>query len=335
MVSQSPRHHKGCGLDKTYPQRWMDCVRGDDEFAMTVPQPSRLFATLATLNKLTKRRTALMTRNVLITGGNSGIGYEMALALAAQGDRVIFGARNADKSQQAVAAIKAAHPSAQVEALPLDLADFANVDGFAEAVLQKMPVIDLLILNAGAYTMKLHTQANGYEAMIGSMHFGHFRLAQKLLGAVKAAAQGRIVVTSSMIHALGKIDEASFTDPSRHTSGLHAYGQAKLANLLFTRELARRLKNTPVTVNAFHPGAVATDIYRQVPRLLQPLVKAFMLTAKQGADTAVWLATAPELAKVSGEYFVSRKRKAGSDRSRDAELARKLWQLSEQIVGTA
>ena len=271
-----------------------------------------------------------MTRNVLITGGNSGIGYEMALALAAQGDHVLIGSRNAEKTQAALARIRAAHASALIDALPLDLADFSSVDAFAAAALEKMPVIDVLILNAGVYTIKLHTQANGYEAMMGSMHFGHFRLAQHLLGAVKAATQGRIVVTSSMIHKMGKIDEASFTDPTQHRSSMHAYGQAKLANLLFTRELAHRLKNTPVTVNAFHPGAVGTDIYRQVPKLLQPLIKAFMLTPKQGADTALWLATAPELEKVSGEYFVSRKRKPGSALSRDPELARKLWQMSEQ-----
>ena len=273
-----------------------------------------------------------MARNVLITGGNSGIGYEMALALAKQGDRVIIAARSESKSQEAIDNIKAAHPAAQVESLPLDLADFSNVDQFAKTLLAKMPVIDVLILNAGLYTLKLGTLANGYESMMGIMHFGHFRLARHLLDAVKAATAGRIVVTSSMIHNLGKIDEASFKDPSRHSTGLHSYGQAKLANLLFTRELARRLKNTKVTVNAFHPGAVATGIYRQVPGFLQPLIRLTMLTPAQGADTAVWLATAPELANVSGEYFIGRKLKKGSKTSRDGDLAKHLWQLSEAAM---
>ena len=273
-----------------------------------------------------------MTQNVLITGGNSGIGYEMALALAAGGARVIIAARDSAKSADAVSRIRARHPAAQVEALPLDLADFTGIDRFAADLLQRMPVIDVLILNAGLYTMKLHRLANGYEAMMGVMHFGHFRLVHRLLGAVKAAPAARIVVTSSMMHQLGRIDEASFTDPSRHRSGLHAYGQAKLANLLFTRELARRLAGTGVTVNAFHPGAVATDIYRQLPGPLARLATAFMLSPAQGADTAIWLATAPELAGVSGEYFVKRKLKPGSKLSRDAAAAAKLWTLSEAVV---
>lgn len=273
-----------------------------------------------------------MARNVLITGGNSGIGYEMALALAKQGDRVIIAARSESKSQEAISKIKAAVPGAQIDSLPLDLADFGNIDNFATRLLAVMPVIDVLILNAGLYTLKLGQLANGYESMMGIMHFGHFRLARHLLDAVKSATQGRIVVTSSMIHNLGTINEASFTNPALHKTGLHAYGQAKLANLLFTRDLARRLKNTKVTVNAFHPGAVATDIYRQVPGFLQPLIRLTMLTPAQGADTAVWLATAPEMGSVSGEYFIGRKLKKGSKLSRDANLAKHLWQISEAAM---
>jgi NAD(P)-dependent dehydrogenase (short-subunit alcohol dehydrogenase family) len=273
-----------------------------------------------------------MTRNILITGGNSGIGYEMALALAARGDRVVIAARDTAKSQAAVEQIKARHASAQVEAMPLDLGDFADVDRFARELLVKLPVIDGLILNAGLYTMKLHTLANGFEAMMGIMHFGHFRLTQRLLEAVKAAPQGRIIVTSSVMHQYGRINEASFRDPSQHRVGLLAYGQAKLANLLFTRELARRLQGTRVTVNAFHPGAVATGIYREAPSLAARLMMAFMLTPAQGADTAIWLATDPALSEVSGEYFVKRKRRKGSAASRDSALALRLWQLSEQAM---
>src|SRR5438128_10113242 len=122
-----------------------------------------------------------MPSNVLITGGNTGLGLEMALALAGRGDRVIIAARSVQKNADAVAGVKQKHPNAQIEALPLDLDDFANVDRFAKDLLQRMPVIDVLMLNAGLYTMKMHRLQNGLEAMIGIMHFGHFRLTQRLL----------------------------------------------------------------------------------------------------------------------------------------------------------
>lgn len=276
-----------------------------------------------------------MSRNVLITGGNTGLGLEMALALAGRGDRVIIAARNAQKSQDAIAQAKARHPDAQIESMSLDLGDFADVDRFAREVRARMPVIDVLALNAGLYTLKMHRLPNGYEAMIGIMHFGHFRLTQHLLDAVKAADQGRIVVTSSVGHRFGRIDEASFTDPSRHHFGMQVYGQAKLANLLFTRELARRLQGTRATVNAYHPGAVATEIWRETPGFFKRIALRFMLTPKQGADTAVWLATAPELAGVSGRYFVKRKEQKGTAASRDAVLAARLWQMSEERMRTA
>lgn len=275
-----------------------------------------------------------MTRNVLITGGNSGIGAEMAKALAARGDRVLIAARDQARSQAVVADIRAAHPQAQIEALPLDLGDFADVDRFADAVRAHTPVIDVLILNAGLFSTKLATLRNGYESMIGVMHFGHFKLVQRLLDAVKAAPQGRIVVTSSMMHALSGIDERSFTEPGRHSATYKAYAQAKLANLLFARELQRRLAGTRVTVNAFHPGAVATGIYRGMPGWVQSLIRMTMLTPAQGADTAIWLATAPELAERGGGYYVKRKLKPGSARSRDPQLAAQLWALTERRLAT-
>jgi NAD(P)-dependent dehydrogenase (short-subunit alcohol dehydrogenase family) len=271
-----------------------------------------------------------MSRNVLITGGNTGIGLEMAAALAQRGDRVIIAARSGDKNKQAVARVKERYADGAIEAMPLDLGDFDGVDRFAQDVLRKLPTIDVLILNAGLYTMKLHTLANGYEAMIGIMHFGHFRLTHHLLDAVKAAPQGRIVVTSSVAHLVGHIDEASWEDPSRHLIGFRGYGQAKLANLLFTRELARRLAGTPVTVNAFHPGAVATEIWRETPGPFKKVAMRFMLTPAQGADTAIWLATAAELEGVSGRYFVKRKENPGSAASRDLAKARWLWERSEE-----
>lgn len=271
-----------------------------------------------------------MAKHAFITGGNSGIGKEMARALAGKGFRVIIASRNLSKSQQAAEEIKSAQPDADIEAMALNLADFGEIDRFAPELLEKMPVIDVLMLNSGMYTQPLRKLKNGFEAMIGVMHFGHFRLVNQILPAVEAAEQGRIVVTSSIGHNAGRINEASFTDPSQHWHPFSGYSQAKLANLLFTRELARRLEDSSVTVNAFHPGGVATGIWADLPEIAQKIINLFLISAEKGADTAIWLATAPEAAQYNGEYFVRRKLKAGSKTSLDMELASKLWEISEQ-----
>lgn len=270
-----------------------------------------------------------MSRNVFISGGNSGIGKEMARALAADGDRVIIASRDLKKSQAAAEQIASDNPQARIEAMALDLGDFANIDSFSKDLLQKMPVIDVLILNSGLYTHGLRQLDNGLEAMIGIMHFGHFRLTQHLLDAVKAAEAGRIVVTSSVAHKAGKIRQASFDDPSKHRLAFSGYAQAKLANLLFTRELARRLEDTNVVVNAFHPGTVATGIWRELPGFLQRVIGPFLVNCEQGADTAVWLARAPEARQYNGEYFTNRKIVSSSAASKDMALAKWLWEYTE------
>ncbi len=271
-----------------------------------------------------------MSKNALITGGNSGIGAEMTKALVAKGYRVVIASRDVAKSNQLIDAIKAGNTAAEVEAMPLDLGDFDDVDRFADELLARMPVIDVFMMNSGLYAQNMRTLSNGFEAMIGIMHFGHFRLTQKILPAIEAAEQGRIVVTSSVGHNGGKINEASFKDISKHWHPFSGYAQAKLANLLFTRELAKRLKGTKVTVNAFHPGAVTTGIWAEMPGWHQQIIGLFLIDADKGADTAVWLATSPEVAQYSGEYFVRRKIKAGSRTSRDAQLASRLWEVTEQ-----
>ncbi|GAB3686177.1 SDR family NAD(P)-dependent oxidoreductase [Salinisphaera aquimarina] len=270
-----------------------------------------------------------MTRNILITGGNSGIGKEMARALAANGDRVVIASSNLANSERAADEIRRADSAAQVEAMALDLSNFEAIDRFADDLLQRMPVIDVLILNAGLYTHGARRLDNGLEAMIGVMHFGHFRLTQRLLDAVCAADAGRIVVTSSYAHRIGRIRQASFEDPSLRHISLEGYAQAKLANLLFTRELARRLADTSVTVNAFHPGSVATGIWQELPGPLQRLFGLFLVDSEQGADTGVWLANADEAREHSGEYFYKRRITKTSSASRDRQLAAWLWKDSE------
>lgn len=276
-----------------------------------------------------------MTRNVIITGGSGGIGLEMAKALAADGDAVLFTGRGGDKLRAAGTAVNEKATGPKAEGIALDMGDFDAVHRFAGDLGERLPSIDVLALNAGLYTRKLHTLPNGFEAMIGIMHLGHFLLGNLLLEKLLAAQAPRVVVTSSVGHKGGRIDFASFTDPGRHRIGLSGYAQAKLANLLFTRELARRYGDRGLVANAFHPGTVGTGIWRALPQPIPWLAEKLMITPAQGADTGIWLATAEEAGRINGEYFVNREVAKSSGASRDPELAARLWEESERFCGLA
>lgn len=274
-----------------------------------------------------------MGANILLTGGSGGIGLEMAKTLAGDAQRLIITGRDPGKLAAAADEINARAGTDTVAGQPLDLGDFDAVNAFAEDIAGHMPRIDVLILNAGLYTRRLHHLANGFEAMIGTMHLGHFLLTQRLLTPLLAAETPRVVVTSSVAHKTGRIDFDSFTDPSRHRIGFAGYAQAKLANLLFTRELARRYGDRGLHANAFHPGAVATGIWRELPPPLPWLADKLMISPAQGADTGAWLARAPEAEHYNGEYFVKRRVAKASAAARDAELAQQLWAESERCCG--
>lgn len=274
-----------------------------------------------------------MSSNIVITGASGGIGLEMARDLADNADQIVMTGRNANKLATAVAGINQQN-AGNIEGAALDLGDFEAVRGFAHRLSTSMPRIDVLVLNAGLYTRKLHRLDNGFEAMIGVMHLGHFLLTHLLLENLLAAPAPRIVVTSSEAHKnRPRIDYDSFTNPKRHKLGYHGYGQAKLANLLFTRELARRYGNRGLIANAFHPGVVATGVWRELPAPLPWLAEKFMLSPAEGADTGSWLATSKAAAEFNGEYCVNRRVARGSSVSRDKDLAAELWDRSQWCCG--
>jgi NAD(P)-dependent dehydrogenase (short-subunit alcohol dehydrogenase family) len=274
-----------------------------------------------------------MTRQILVTGGNSGIGLEMVRAFAAAGHTVVVAARDAQKTEAVLASLRQAHPQASLHAVAMDLSRFDTVDAAAQQVLTLLPALDTVMMNAGSLTKGLRTDPNGLESMIGSMHFGHFRLMQRLLPRLEAAPSARVVVTSSVAHWTGKIDPACMQNPNRYFSDIQAYGSAKLANLIYARELARRVAGSQIRVNAFHPGGVATGIWRELPGPLQTVIDKVMITPAKGADTAIWLALAPDAADHHGGYFVRRKRAATRAVSKDRQVAAELWALSEQLAG--
>jgi len=268
-------------------------------------------------------------KTVLITGGNSGIGKSTAQQLVAQGYRVFIAARDPLKSSQAVADIRRQYPQADIEALSLDLADLDQVREFAAGFSARVPVLDVFILNAGLFPASKQLTAQGFEMQFGVNHLGHFLLTQLLLGSVVAAPAGRIIVLSSIMHWLGRIDFNSFTGQKSYNA-VRAYGQSKLANILFTQELARRLQGTGVTVNAVHPGGVDTGIARDLPALAQKIYSLTTITPDKGAETSVYLATSADVNGVTGKFFSKCKARRVSPLAK-RETAEKLWAVSEEF----
>jgi NAD(P)-dependent dehydrogenase (short-subunit alcohol dehydrogenase family) len=276
-------------------------------------------------------------KTALITGGNSGIGKETAKALVARGWQVLIAARDAAKSRELVASIRAGQPGAQIDWLSVDLSDFSGIEAFASEVSHRLPVIDALVLNAGLYTRQLTTNRTGIEMMFATTHLGHFLLTHHLLDKVRASSDGRIVVSSSLAHWVGgQMDLDTLRTPSSsqflQMAPFRAYGRSKLANMLFVRELARRLQGTTVKVNGFHPGGIKSDFWRDTPAWVTAVVDPFLVSEAVGAKTQIHLAAHEGLA-ISGEYWSGRKLRRGSPANRDPELALKLWRYSEEVFG--
>lgn len=273
-------------------------------------------------------------KTCLVTGATAGIGKETALALAKMGARVIIVGRNPAKTAAVAAEIASQTGNSQVEFLLADLSVQAEVRRLAEAVKARCSRLDVLVNNAGGVFPKREMTRDGMEMTFGVNHLGYFLLTNLLLDLLKASAPARIVSVSSAAHKAGRIN---FDDlmSERKYSPMGAYGQSKLANILFTYELARRLEGTGVTATCLHPGVVATNFGATSPVIgwFYKVAARFMLTAAEGADTVIYLASAPEVEGVTGKYFVKRQAVRSSSASYDEGVARRLWQVSEELTG--
>ena len=276
----------------------------------------------------------LAGKTMLITGGTGGIGKATALALAAMGARVAITGRDPGRTGDAVREIRAA--GGQVDMFVADLSTQAEVRRLAEEVLGTLTRIDVLVNNVGGYWNTRHETADGFERTFALNHLAPFLLTHLLRHRLVRSAPARVVTVSSNAQAQGRID---FDDlqGTRSYSGARAYSQSKLANVLFSYELARRLHGTSVTANALHPGVVSTSFGREDPatvqRVLIPFIRRFMKTPAEGAATSVHLASAPDLAQVTGRYFADSKPKTSSKLSYDLATAARLWQVSADLVG--
>lgn len=266
-------------------------------------------------------------KKILITGGNGGIGFETAKALIAQGAEVIIASRASEKTDAALAALG---PSARH--LAVDLSDLESVRGLADAYLAEYAQLDVLINNAGLFPTKQQLTQQGFEMQFGVNHLSHFLLTQLLLPLMIGQPSARIVTVSSMLHQKGNLDFTSFKGAARY-SGQRAYGQSKLANVLFAFELAERLSGTQVTSNVLHPGGVATDIVRDLPWPIRKLLGLIFITPEAGAKTSILLASDPDLNQTTGTYFDQCVIKTPSPSAQDQLLRSQLWDYSLNAAG--
>jgi retinol dehydrogenase 14 len=274
-------------------------------------------------------------RTVLVTGGSGGIGRATALGLAAMGAHLAITGRDRGRTEDAVREIRAAG-SGQVDVFVADLSSESQVRRLAGEVLQSLPRIDVLVNNAGGYWNTRHVTADGLERTFATNHLAPFLLTNLLLDRLKDNAPARVVTVSSNVQAIGRIDFEDLQG-ERSYSGARAYNQSKLANVLFTYELARKLQATSVTANALHPGMVRTSFGAEDPssaqRLFTPFMRPFMKAPGRGAATSIHLASEPDLEQVTGRYFASSKPRRSSRRSYDQAAATRLWQVSADLAG--
>jgi len=271
----------------------------------------------------------------LVTGATAGIGLVTARELARRGARLIGAGRSAERCAEAARQIREQTGSTSVEYLVADLSSQAEVRRLANLVKTATRRLDVLVNNAGVVRLKREVTDDGLEMTFAVNHLAYFLLTNLLLDLVKASAPARIISVASAAHQGGKIN---FDDLQAETkySPWRAYQQSKLANVLFTRELARRLEGTGVTANALHPGYVRTQIFRAEGRtgwLLRRAAELFAITAEEGAKTSIYLATSADVEGQTGQYFVKEKIAPSSPESQDDAIARRLWDVSAKLTG--
>lgn len=275
----------------------------------------------------------LTNKLALVTGANSGMGMATVEALSDAGATVVMLCRSEARGREAFEKLTAGKDR-EIQLMLCDLGDYESIRSFAAEFKKKFGKLDILVNNAGFISLDRQETREGVERQFGINHLGHFLLTTELLELMGEGS--RIVVVASGAHKAGKIhfEDINFT---RGYNVVKAYGQSKLANVLFTRELARRLKDRGITVNCCHPGAVATNmgVNRETGfgKTITGLLRPFFQTPAEGARTAVFLATDESVKEITGEYFYKCKIAKSSKRSHDMEVAGRLWELSERMVG--
>jgi retinol dehydrogenase 14 len=273
---------------------------------------------------------------VLVTGGTGGIGKATAIGLASIGARVGITGRDLGRAEQVAAAIRSASGNPAVDPFGADMSSQTEVRRLAVAVLDTYPRLDVLINNVGGFWAHRHLTADGLEQTFAVNHLAAFLLTNLLLDRLKASAPARVVTVSSGAQSMGRIDFDDL-EGARNYSGQRAYSQSKLASIMFTFELARRLEGTGVTATAVHPGVVRTNFGAEDQAwfftVVSGLVRPFLKTPAQGAQTSIFLASSPDVDGATGKFFANRRPKTANKLANDAQMSARLWQVSANLVG--
>ncbi len=284
----------------------------------------------------------MSNKTVIVTGGNSGIGRESTIALCSMGAHVVIACRptaygNEKPAAEVIDEIEGLVPGAQLSFIPLDLACLASIRHFVEQFTNLHDQLDVLLNNAGVLSMEKKQTRDGFELTMGTNHLGPFLLTNLLLERLTSTPHSRIVNVASKAHSNGKLAFTNNTIETRWPyTGLSAYADSKLANIYFTQELAERLAGTGTTVNALHPGGVATNIWPDSKGVMG-IIKRRMIknlhAPEKGARTSIYLCSSPEAQNVTGKYFYRNKQVLPNRRAQDRSIQKKLWQVSAASTG--
>jgi dehydrogenase/reductase SDR family protein 13 len=279
--------------------------------------------------------TDLQNRTFFVTGASSGIGRALVNAFAARGGRVVLATRSEERTRALLDEIQRRYPAARPHWVQLDVSDLGSVRRAAQAYLAAGHPIDVLVNNAGIAGTRALSK-DGFDLTYATNHIGPFLLTNLLLPRLRESPQGRVVNVASAAHMMVKQLDWSGLErrATPRRSGYADYGATKLMNVLHAKELARRLAGTRVTTYALHPGVVASNIWRALPRPVQWFSKLFMLSNEQGAESPFYCATAPELATTTGRYYDRTHEARPSALADDAALAQELWTRTETAVGS-
>jgi retinol dehydrogenase 14 len=268
----------------------------------------------------------------IVTGANSGIGKETARGLATLGATVVMVCRDPERGRRALSEIKETSRNDKVELLTCDLASQKSIRQFANDFKKTHARLDCLINNAGVFNRYRSLTEDGLEATFAVNHLAYFLLTNLLLDLIKRSAPARIINVSSATHKYGAINFDDLQNELNYRA-FAAYSNSKLANVLFTYELARRLEGSRVTANCLHPGGVATNIFNTLPKPVEAAIKLVTISPERGARTSVYLASSPEVEGVTGKYFVKKSATKSSNASYNEGTARRLWAASAKLTG--